>query len=210
MLEIGCGDGDLTVMLAKRGATVTAIDLSSEMIEAARVRAAREGAESDFHVGTARSLPFAAEQFDIVIAVAVLCFVSDATAIYKEIARVIRPGGRLVDGEVGKWSSWAAARRIQSFLGSALWRRGRFRSPGDLRWLARGAGLIPGSVRGAVDCPKWNAAARLMAPLDAFFGRVTNFGASFLSLTAVKPIGCEGHSGRPDAVAPIGTRRIWT
>lgn len=187
VLEIGCGDGDLSVLLAKRGAIVTAIDVSPEMIAAARARAARENVQIRFDIGAARKLPFPSEQFDIVVAVTVLCFVSDAAPVFQEIARVLRPGGRLVDGELGKWSTWAAVRRVRGWLGAALWRRGRFRTAGDLRRLARGSGLVPKAVRSAIYYPKWNAAARWMAPFDAAFGRWTTFGAAFLSLEAVKP-----------------------
>jgi 2-polyprenyl-3-methyl-5-hydroxy-6-metoxy-1,4-benzoquinol methylase len=187
ILEIGCGDGDLSVTLARRGALVTAIDASPEMIDAARARAVREQVAICFDVAEARKLPFPAGQFDIVVAVTVLCFVSDAAPVFQEIARVLRPGGRLVDAELGKYSSWAAGRRIRAWLGSALWRRGRFRTPEELRRLARGAGLVPGAVRGAIYYPKCDLAARRLAPFDAVLGRWTTFGAAFLSLEAAKP-----------------------
>ena len=62
----------------------------------------------------------------------VLCFVQDAAPVFAEIIRVLRPSGKLMIGELGKWSSWAAARRIRAWLGSLLWRRGRFRTATEL------------------------------------------------------------------------------
>ncbi|WP_137128515.1 hypothetical protein [Roseomonas sp. HF4] len=58
------------------------------------------------------------------------------------MARVLRPGGRLVIGELGRWSLWAARDRIRGWLGSRLWRRSAFHSAADLRRAAEGAGLL--------------------------------------------------------------------
>lgn len=187
ILDIGCGDGDLAADLAKRGAKVVGVDASGAMIEAARLRAAQGGLDIDFRVATAQDLPFASGQFDSVVAVTILCFVDDAAPVFTEIARVLRPGGRLVIGELGKWSTWAAGRRLRGWLGSSLWARGRFRTASELRALAHQAGLEVTEVRGAVYYPRLGLAASLLAPLDRLFSRLTTVGAAFLALSAVKP-----------------------
>jgi hypothetical protein len=99
----------------------------------------------------------------------------------------MRPGGRLVIGELGTWSTWAVERRLRAWLGSRLWRSGRFRTARELQGLAVRAGLVPGAVRGAVYYPRWAPAMRLMAPFDAALGRLTTAGAAFLALFATKP-----------------------
>jgi SAM-dependent methyltransferase len=187
VLDVGCGDGDLAFELSQHGARATGIDTSPEMIEAARARAHRHGADVAFEVAAAERLPFASEQFDLVVAVTILCFVADAIPVFQEIARVLRPGGRLVIGELGKWSSWAAARRVRAWCGSALWSKARFRTKGELRRLAEGAGLVVEGFRGAIYYPRWPIAARLMAPYDPALGRISTFGAAFIALAAVKP-----------------------
>lgn len=107
--------------------------------------------------------------------------------MFQEIARVLRSGGRLVIGELGKWNTWAGARRIRAWLGSQLWRQGRFRTANELRHLAEQAGLVVRTVRGAIDYPRWCVAARVLGPLDPAFGRLTTVGAGFVALSAIKP-----------------------
>lgn len=187
VLEIGCGDGSLAVELSRRGAHVSAIDASPAMIAAARQRADRHDAPISFAVATAQELPFPPARFDLVVAQTVLCFVASASPVFREISRVLRPGARLVIGELGKWSTWAAARRIRSWLGSPLWRMGHFRTPRELETLAREAGLVPEAVRGGVYYPRVRLAARLMERLEPGISRLTTFGAAFLVLSAYKP-----------------------
>jgi len=187
VLDVGCGDGEFAVELKKRGAIVVGIDASAEMIDAAKSRSKLQNADIDFQVAMAEHLPFLAGQFDVVTAITILCFVDDAAPVFREIARVLRPGGRLVIGELGKRSTWAAGRRIRAWLGSRLWRRGRFRTASELRGLAEQAGLVVKTVRGAIYYPRWGFAARIMSSLDPVLGRLITVGAGFVALSAVKP-----------------------
>ena len=187
VLEIGCGDGQLAVKLAEMGAKVSAIDASPAMVSAARELARAHATNVNFTVGEAQELPFPDEAFDIVVAVTILCFVEDATPVFKEIARVLKPGGHLIIGELGRWSTWAAERRVRAWLGSRLWQRGFFRTPRGLCELARSAGLRPLTVDGAVYFPRLTWAARHLEPLDCVLSRITNIGAAFLVLDAEKP-----------------------
>lgn len=82
------------------------------MLAAARERARAETVEMTLVEGNAGTLSFSDETFDVVVAVAVLCFVGDAERAVMEMARVLKPGGRLVIGDLGRWNLWVAKRRI--------------------------------------------------------------------------------------------------
>ena len=135
--------------------------------------------------GRVERLPFPDASFDVVAAITVLCFVSDAAGALREMARVLRPGGRLVLGELGRWSLWAAIRRLRGWLGAATWKAARFRTAGDLRVLAEEAGLSVTAIRGAVFYPPVGILARALAPLDAWLGHLTTVGAAFIAMSAV-------------------------
>lgn len=187
ILDVGCGEGSVAVRLRQHGAVVTAVDPSLDMLVAAQSRACAEQCSVGLVQAIGEQLPFATASFDVVLAKTVLCFVDEAQTMVDEMARVLRPGGRFVIGELHKWSSWAAQRRLRAWFGSALWRRGRFRTAGELTRLARASGLDIETVRGAVYYPRLTMAARMMARHDAGFARLTTFGAAFLALAAVKP-----------------------
>jgi len=187
ILDVGCGDGALAVELASRGADVTGIDASPKMIAAAQMRAKRCGTKADFAVADAETLPVADESFDIVVAVTLLCFVPDARKSMSEMARVLIPSGRAVIGELGKWSLWAAKRRIKGWRGSPVWHAARFRTAGELKSLALAAGLVEPTVTGAVFYPPSGLAARLCGPMDRRLEQLTTLGAAFLGLSAQKP-----------------------
>lgn len=186
VLEVGCGDGTYALGAARAGARVTGIDRSAAVVEAARLRAADVGLPLELHVADALALPFPAERFDVVLAVTVLCFVPDPPQAVAEMARVLRPGGVVVLGELGRWSAWGAWRRLRAWAGLTAWRTARFWSPAELRRLLRQAGLVPGRERGAGFYPPVGSAARLLERVDPLLGRAMRLGAAFIAIAGHK------------------------
>ena len=103
ILDLGCGDGQLTERIVAAGAIVAGVDASPQMIAAARKRgiSAQEGA--------AESLPFADRSFTAVFSNAALHWVRGQDAMMDEVHRVLRPGGRFV-AEMGGHGNIAAIR----------------------------------------------------------------------------------------------------
>lgn len=187
MLDVGCDDGVLSVLLARAGAEVTGLNANPCMLDAARDRAGRADAAVTFIDGDVRQLPFADDTFDVVVAITVLCFVDDAEQAVNKMARVLRPGGRLVIGELGRYSLWAEKRRLSGWLGSETWQAATFRPARELKALVRAACLDVDGVHGAIYYPPCNLCARWLAPLDADLAAKTTFGAAFIVLAARRP-----------------------
>ena len=185
VLDAGCGDGALVCTAAARGAVATGFDPDPAMLAAARMRAAGAHVQAAFVEGRIEQIPFADASFDIVVATTVLCFLADASGAVREMARVLRPGGRLVLGELGRCSFWAMIRRVRGWRGAETWKAARFRTAGELRTLAESAGLSVTVIRGAVYYPPIGTLARVLAPFDPWLGRVTTFGAAFVALQAL-------------------------
>lgn len=114
ILDLGCGDGQLTQKLVAGGADIAAADASSEMVEAARSR----GITAE--VAKAEELPYADASFDAVFSNAVLHWVRDQDAMMREVHRVLKPGGRFV-AEMGGHGNIAA---IHTGLRAVLARHG--------------------------------------------------------------------------------------
>jgi len=187
LLDAGCGDGTYAIAAAERGASVTGIDIAEPMLDAARQRAAEHHVDVRLERADVRSLPFDDESFDVVLAVTVLCFVGDADAAVREMARVLAPGGRLVVGELSRFSVWAAWRRVRGWLGSRTWRHATFRSGKELAQLLRSAGLEVERVAGAVYYPPFGLAASALAPIERVARVITTVGAAFVAASASKP-----------------------
>ena len=187
VLDLGSGDGLLTTAVAERGARAVGLDIDRSMLRAATVRLTpRRGQPARFVQGRIEQLPFPNAMFDVVVAVTVLCFLPDPTAAVREAARVLRPGGRLVIGDLGRWSAWAARRRVRGWLGSRLWHAAHFSTTAELSALVERAGLSVETVRGSVYYPPIGFLARALAPLDRWLGLLTTAGAAFIALAALK------------------------
>lgn len=94
-LDIGCGEGHNTRLLAQRGAELTAIDIAETFIAHAQRAEAQHPLGIDYRVASAVALPFAAERFDFVTAFMSLMDVPETEQALAEAHRVLKPGGFL-------------------------------------------------------------------------------------------------------------------
>jgi SAM-dependent methyltransferase len=93
VLDVACGTGNATVPAAQSGARVTGLDLTPSMLARARERAA--GLAVEWVEGDAEELPFPDGSFDVVLSTFGCMFAPRHEVVADELARVLRPGGRL-------------------------------------------------------------------------------------------------------------------
>lgn len=103
ILDLGCGDGQLTQRIAATGARVVGVDASEEMVASVRAR----GIAADH--ANAETLPYPDASFDAVFSNAALHWVRDQDAMMAQVRRVLKPGGRFV-AEMGGHGNVAAIR----------------------------------------------------------------------------------------------------
>jgi ubiquinone/menaquinone biosynthesis C-methylase UbiE len=94
-LDVACGTGNAAIRAAEAGAQVTGVDLTPELFDAARREAAQAGVTVDWVQGDAEELPFGEGSFDVVLSTFGCMFAPRHAVAASEIARVLRPGGRI-------------------------------------------------------------------------------------------------------------------
>jgi ubiquinone/menaquinone biosynthesis C-methylase UbiE len=100
--DLGCGTGTLSVLLAGDGYTVRGVDLSAQMIQAARAKASAAGVDVGFAQGDAAHPPIAAGSVDVVLVRHLLWTLPDPHRALATWTRLLRPGGTLMLIE-GRW-----------------------------------------------------------------------------------------------------------
>ena len=97
VLDVGSGTGRYALKLARKGASVTALDQSPEMLGVARQAAWDEGLSIDFRLASLDDgLPMEANQYDLLVCALMLCHVPDLAHAAQEFVRVLQPGGYLL------------------------------------------------------------------------------------------------------------------
>lgn len=95
VLDVACGTGNASIPAARTGASVTGLDLTPELLDAARRNADRSGVEVTWTRGDAEELPFDDDEFDVVLSTFGCMFAPRHEVVAGELARVLRPGGRI-------------------------------------------------------------------------------------------------------------------
>lgn len=104
VLEVAIGTGQ-NLPLYDPEVHLTAVDLSPQMLAIARTRAGRLGRQVDLRREDAEALPFADDAFDSVVSTLAGCTFPNPVAAYREMWRVLRPGGLLLLAEHGRGES---------------------------------------------------------------------------------------------------------
>jgi trans-aconitate 2-methyltransferase len=130
VLDAGCGSGRVTELLVERlpRGSVVALDGSPAMIEAARERLARFGERVEYVVADlGRPLPLTAP-VDAILSTATFHWVPDHDALFRNLAAVLRPGGRLV-AQCGGFGNVESVRRVLAATGDGWLGDAHFETP---------------------------------------------------------------------------------
>jgi SAM-dependent methyltransferase len=143
LLDAGCGAGLLSLLARLRGARVTCFDASAPLLAIARERLP----DADIQEGDLETLPFAGASFDAIAAVNSLFYAADMSQAARELARVARPGARVVA------TAWGASQFLSTVFpalgplmpptppGATPPKPGALSEPGALARLLEEAGL---------------------------------------------------------------------
>ncbi len=102
LLDVACGAGQTAIPAARKGAQVTGIDIAANLIGHARKRSHEEGLNACFEVGDAEDIPCPNAGFDVAVSMFGAMFAPRPEVVVGELARVLRPGGRLI---MANWTS---------------------------------------------------------------------------------------------------------
>lgn len=130
ILDIGVGTGIFSINLVKSGATVVGIDPSEEMLSIAMQRGINEVIKA-----SGEELPFADDQFDIVLAFTSLEFSSNPKPFISEMHRVCKPQGQIVVAVLTKWSLYGIARSISKNFKKSIFKKAKFYTYSSLKKL---------------------------------------------------------------------------
>jgi SAM-dependent methyltransferase len=117
VLDVAAGTGNASIPAAKAGAIVIASDLTPELFEAGRRRAADAAAEIQWVEGDAEALPFPDESFDVVLSTFGVMFAPRHAVAAGELARVLRGGGTLA---MANWTPEGFGGRLFRMMGGFL------------------------------------------------------------------------------------------
>jgi SAM-dependent methyltransferase len=102
MLDVACGSGQLALLAARDGVSITGVDIAPNLVQRAQARAAAEGLAARFIEGDAEALPFDDDSFDVVTSLFGAMFAPRPELVAHELLRVCSPGGVIA---MGNWTA---------------------------------------------------------------------------------------------------------
>lgn len=117
VLDVGCGTGVVAITARRRGAQVTGVDLTPELLKRARENAAVAHVEIEWHEGDVESLPFGDGAFDLVLSQFGHMFAPRPDVATREMLRVLKPGGLIA---FSTWPPELCIGRIFTLIGQYL------------------------------------------------------------------------------------------
>jgi 2-polyprenyl-6-hydroxyphenyl methylase / 3-demethylubiquinone-9 3-methyltransferase len=154
VVDIGCGGGILAEAIAKKGATVTGIDLSEKALKVADLHSLESGVEVRYELTSAEDLAAReAGQYDVVTCMEMLEHVPDPSAIVKACATLVKPGGQVFFSTLNRnpksyLFAIIGAEYVLRLLPRGTHDYAKFITPAELSQYSRNAGLQVEAVKG--------------------------------------------------------------
>jgi len=186
VLDIAAGSGNAAIQAAMRGAHVVASDLTPELFEPGRRRAAEHGVELEWVEADAEALPFGDARFDAAISTFGIMFAPRQSVAAAELARVVKPGGRIA---LCSWRPTGFIAEMLATIASFLSQPPPPEGP-PVRWgTADGAhGLLDGAFE--ISCEERTLHQRHDGPVDEMTDHfMDKFGPMIMARRALEPEG---------------------
>jgi 2-polyprenyl-6-hydroxyphenyl methylase/3-demethylubiquinone-9 3-methyltransferase len=152
--DVGCGGGILAESIAKKGATVTGIDLSEKALKVADLHSLESGIKVRYELISAEELAAReAGQYDVVTCMEMLEHVPDPAAIVQACAKLVKPGGHIFFSTLNRnpksyLFAIIGAEYILGLLPRGTHDYAKFITPAELSGFARTAGLEVEALKG--------------------------------------------------------------
>ena len=154
VVDVGCGGGLLAEAMARRGARVTGLDLTSELLDVARLHALDGGVVVDYRLESAEQHAAAhAARYDVVTCMEMLEHVPDPAAVVTALAKLVRPGGDVFVSTLNRTPrayvlAVLGAEYVLRLLPAGTHSYDRFIRPSELAAWSRHAGLSMVDIAG--------------------------------------------------------------
>lgn len=131
ILDAGAGTGNFSLKLAEKGAEVTGIDLSGDMLKLAEAKAKEAGYTISFLKRDIFETGFEDESFDAVFSMAAFEFIEDYERAAEELYRLVKPGGSLLIGTIAKSGAWGKLYMDLAKQGGSVFEHAHFKDLED-------------------------------------------------------------------------------
>jgi 2-polyprenyl-6-hydroxyphenyl methylase / 3-demethylubiquinone-9 3-methyltransferase len=154
VLDVGCGGGLLSEALAREGATVTALDLSPELIDIANMHLLESHLKVDYRLQSVEALAeIQPESFDVITCMEMIEHVPDPSSILNACATLLKPGGQLFLSTLNRTPAAFAvaivgAEYLANLLPKGTHEYQKFIKPSELSAWCREAGFVVHDIRG--------------------------------------------------------------
>jgi ubiquinone/menaquinone biosynthesis C-methylase UbiE len=154
ILDVGCGTGNYSMMLAGMGAHVVGVDAQLSMVAVAEERSKKLRLDCEVVLADAAALPFISGVFDVSVSILGLCFIRVPETVIQEMRRTTKQTGRLIVGTLNRWSPYGIGKKIRALFIESAYRHALFHTPFELKTLV-GASEWHSTIFGLEWMPKW-------------------------------------------------------